>query len=55
VLDQVAAARAGLEGVALLILEEHLDRCVSQAVEQGEGRAKAVELPSAIRRYVWAR
>jgi CsoR family transcriptional regulator, copper-sensing transcriptional repressor len=55
VLDQVAAVRAGLEAVALLILEEHVDGCVSQAVEQGEGHAKAVELLSAVRRYVRTR
>lgn len=55
VLDQVAAARAGLEAVALMILEEHVDGCVSQAFEHGEGRTKAVELVSAVRRYVRSR
>lgn len=55
VLDQVAAARAGLESVALLILEEHVNGCVSDAVEQGGGKAKATELLLAVRRYVRTR
>jgi DNA-binding FrmR family transcriptional regulator len=55
VLDQVAAARAGLKAVALLILEEHVDGCVSRAIEDGDGRGKTVELLSAVRRYVRAR
>jgi DNA-binding FrmR family transcriptional regulator len=55
VLDQVAAARAGLEAVALLILEEHVDGCVSRAIKDGEGRDKTIELVTAVRRYVRAR
>ena len=52
VLDQLAAARAGLEAVALLILEDHVNGCVKDALEDGEGEAKAAELVSAVRRFV---
>lgn len=52
VLDQLAAARAGLEAAALLILEDHVNGCVRQAIEGGEGEAKAGELLSAVRRFV---
>lgn len=52
VLDQLAAAHAGLESAALLILEEHVNGCVRQAVEDGAGAEKTAELLSAVRRLV---
>ena len=52
VLDQLAAARAGLEAAALLILEEHVDGCVREAIEGGQGQAKTAELLSTVRRFV---
>lgn len=52
VLDQLAAARAGLGAVALLILEDHVSGCVRDAIEDGEGEAKATELLSAVSRFV---
>lgn len=38
VLDQLAAARAGLEAAALLVLEDHVNGCVREALE---ARARA--------------
>lgn len=52
VLDQLAAARAGLEAAALLVLEEHVNRCVREALEGEGGPDKARELVSAVRRFV---
>ena len=52
VLDQISAARAGLEAAALLILEDHINGCVQEAMESGEGPEKTAELVDAIRRYV---
>ena len=52
VLDQLSAARAGLEATALLILDDHVHGCVRDAIEGGEGEAKAAELLAAVRRYV---
>ena len=52
VLDQISAARAGLEAAALLILEDHVTGCVTEAVEGGKGREKTEELLGAVRRYV---
>lgn len=37
VLDQISAARAGLEAAALLILEDHVNGCVTEALEGGKG------------------
>lgn len=52
VLDQVSAARAGLEAVALLILEDHVNGCVKEAIEGGKGSEKTAELLAAVRRFV---
>ncbi len=52
VLDQLAAARAGLESAALLVLEDHVNGCVREALGSGAGNEKAVELLSAVRRFV---
>lgn len=52
VLDQLSAARAGLEATALLVLEDHVDGCVKDALGRGGGEAEAAELVSAVRRFV---
>ena len=52
ILDQLAAARAGLEAAALLILEDHVHGCVKSALADGGDEAKTAELVSAVRRYV---
>ena len=52
VLDQLSAARKGLEAAALVILEDHVNGCVRDAIEGSEGEAKAHEMLAAIRRFV---
>ena len=52
VLDQLAAARAGLEAAALLVLEEHVNGCVREAMSGDDGPKKARELLVAVRRFV---
>jgi DNA-binding FrmR family transcriptional regulator len=51
VLDQISAARAGLEATALLILEDHVNGCVREAIEEGKGEEKAAELLEAVARF----
>lgn len=51
VLDQISAARAGLEATALLILEDHVNGCVREAIEEGKGEEKAAELVEAVGRF----
>ena len=51
VLDQISAARAGLEATALLILEDHVNGCVREAIEEGRGEEKAAELLEAVGRF----
>ena len=50
VLD-ISAARAGLEATALLILEDHVNGCVREAIEEGKGEEKATELLEAVGRF----
>lgn len=52
VLDQLAAARAGLEATALLILDDHVNSCVREALVDGGGGVKTSELVAAVRRFV---
>jgi DNA-binding FrmR family transcriptional regulator len=54
ILTQVAAATKALQAVALGLLEEHLNHCVSQAMtEGGDGAAEKVkEASDAIARLV---
>lgn len=52
VLTQVSAVKAALESVALLLLEDHVDHCVADAIRAGDGTEKVQELTSAIERLV---
>jgi DNA-binding FrmR family transcriptional regulator len=55
VLDQISAARAGLEAVGLLILEHHVNGCVREAIDEGKGEEKASELLHAVSRFARSR
>lgn len=52
VLTQVNAARAALESVALQLLADHTEHCVTEAIQTGGGTAKVKELNEAIQRLV---
>jgi DNA-binding FrmR family transcriptional regulator len=54
ILEQVAAATRALQSVALLLLDEHVAHCVSDAVKVGgdEAEAKLTEASAAIARLV---
>src|SRR5438093_12244982 len=52
VLTQVNAARAALESVALQLLSDHTEHCVTEAIRSGGGRAKVRELNDALDRLV---
>lgn len=51
VIDQISAARAGLEAAALLILDDHVNGCVKDALTTGNAEAKTAEMLAAIRRF----
>jgi len=48
VLNQVAAVKGAISGVAKIILEEHLEECLVRAVNQGNLEAEIKELKDAL-------
>ena len=54
VLTQVSAVKAALESVALLLLADHTEHCVAEAIRAGDGDAKVKELNGAVERLVKA-
>jgi CsoR family transcriptional regulator, copper-sensing transcriptional repressor len=53
VLTQVSAAvRAALEKVALVLLADHTEHCVTEAIRAGDGADKITELNGAVERLV---
>jgi CsoR family transcriptional regulator, copper-sensing transcriptional repressor len=52
VLTQVNATRAALESVALKLLADHTEHCVTEAIRSGGGTEKVHELNEAVQRLV---
>jgi CsoR family transcriptional regulator, copper-sensing transcriptional repressor len=52
VLTQVGAVKAALDGVALVLLADHTEHCVTEAIRAGKGGAKVKELNGAVERLV---
>ena len=54
ILEQVSAATRALQSVALVLIDEHMAHCVSDAVRQGgdEATEKLAEASAAIARLV---
>jgi len=55
VLTQVGAVKAALDGVALLLLQDHTEHCVVEAIQAGDGELKIRELNEAVERLVKGR
>jgi DNA-binding FrmR family transcriptional regulator len=55
VLTQVGAIKAALDAVALLLLQDHTEHCVVEAVQAGDGSQKVRELNEAVERLVRGR
>ncbi len=51
VLVQVAAIRGALDRVARLILDEHINECISRAVVDGDIETELTELKTALDRF----
>ncbi|HET7467357.1 MAG TPA: metal-sensitive transcriptional regulator [Candidatus Dormibacteraeota bacterium] len=52
VLTQVNATKAALESVALQLLADHTEHCVTEAIRAGSGARKVRELNQAVERLV---
>lgn len=55
VLTQVGAVKAALDAVALLLLQDHTEHCVVEAIQGGDGSQKVRELSEAVERLVRGR
>jgi len=51
IMQQIASMRAAADAVALILLRDHLDGCVREAVHDGAGSEKIDEVVEAVRRY----
>lgn len=54
IITQVASVQAALEQVSLLLMENHMKGCLTEAVQQGNGDAKITEMMEVLRRYAKA-
>ncbi|MDQ2739697.1 MAG: metal-sensitive transcriptional regulator [Actinomycetota bacterium] len=52
VLTQVSSVQAALDSVALLLLRDHTEHCVTEAIRSGDGSEKVRELSDAVHRLV---
>jgi CsoR family transcriptional regulator, copper-sensing transcriptional repressor len=52
ILTQVKSIKAALDRVALLLLDDHVEHCITDAVKSGDGADKLRELSQAIGRFV---
>ena len=52
ILTQIAGVQSALEQVPLLLIEKHLQHCVTEAIEQGQGKEKIDEMMRVLQRYV---
>ena len=52
VLTQVSAVQSALQSVALLLLRDHTQHCVAEAIRSGDGSDKVRELSEAVERLV---
>ena len=52
VLTQVNAVTAALDSVALQLLADHTEHCVTEAIRAGDGKDKVRELNDAVKRLV---
>ena len=52
ILTQVNAVKAAIDKVALSLLQDHIQHCVTDAVKAGEGEEKLRELTTAVGRFL---
>src|SRR6476660_9906166 len=55
VLQQVEAVTAAADEVALLLLEDHIDGCLTHAIESGQGEPYVEEVMTVVRRALGRR
>ena len=51
VINQIAAAKNALDGVARIIMKRHVESCVTQAILEGKAEEKIEELITAVYKH----
>jgi DNA-binding FrmR family transcriptional regulator len=51
IITQINSVQAALEQVSLLLTEEHMRHCVTDAIQQGNGDEKINEIMAVLKRY----
>jgi len=51
ILTQITSVQAALEQVSLLLTEDHMRHCVTDAIQQGNGEEKIDEIMAVLKRY----
>ncbi len=54
IMNQIAGVQSALEQVSLLLMENHLLHCVSDAIQEGKGDEKISEIMDVIKHYTRA-
>jgi DNA-binding FrmR family transcriptional regulator len=52
ILDQLAAARAAIDAVGLILLQDHINACVRDAIDRDDTDEKVTELVTTVRRFL---
>jgi DNA-binding FrmR family transcriptional regulator len=52
IIQQITAAKRALEQTALLVMRQHIDSCVSEAIRSKDGTGKVAELMATINRFI---
>ncbi|MBO0780417.1 MAG: metal-sensitive transcriptional regulator [Ktedonobacteraceae bacterium] len=54
IMTQIAGVRAALDQVSLLLMENHLHHCVTDAIQEGNGDEKISEIMQVVKHYTRA-
>ncbi len=51
IINQITAAEKALHGVSKIIMKRHVESCVTEAIQKGQGQAKIDELIETVFKY----
>ncbi len=54
IMNQIAGVQSALEQVTLLLMENHLQHCVTDAIQEGQGQEKIREMMDVLKHYTRA-
>ena len=51
IMTQISSVQSALEQVTLLLMENHMQHCVTEAIQEGKGQEKIEEIMNVLKRY----